>query len=264
MISLHSIWAIMIRYFYLWRSDYNTLLGGFYWPLLDILIWGFLGSWIEKSNMTEFTNYQTTALTAIILWQIIARGSNILISVFNEELWSNNLVNVFTLPLKTAEYIIGIIIFYMIMICLITLFCMSVIPILYTVSLWAIFSTFLIFLIPCLISGIWLGFMSLSIIATLGKRGADLGYIVSWFLLPFSAAYYPVSVLPAWAQTFTTYLPVVYLFTGMRNYLMLKEDPTYYLIKGSLLGIVYATCSIILFLYCFNRSKKNGLAGLTD
>ena len=46
MISFAPIWAIVFRHLYIWQRDVNLLLCGFYWPLLDILIWGFLGSWI--------------------------------------------------------------------------------------------------------------------------------------------------------------------------------------------------------------------------
>ncbi len=264
MIFFNSIIAIVLRYFYVWKSDYNTMLAGLYWPLLDILIWGFLGSWIQQSNMIEFNNYQFVALLAILLWQVIGRGSCIMISAFNEELWSNNIVNLFSLPLKITEYIIGIILFYVIMVSCTTLFCILSIPILYNISLLHILSSFLIFSAPFFICGAWLGFMSLSIVVTLGKRGTELAYIVSWFFLPFSGAYYPVSVLPLWAQKFSDLLPMSYLFQGMREYFLYKKNPIVNIMKGSSMGIIYLIIAIALFIYCFNRSKKNGLSRLTE
>ncbi len=45
---------------------------------------------------------------------------------------------------------------------------------------------------------------------------------------------------------------------------MYEQDPTSYLIKGYLLSIVYATIAIIVFVYCFNRTKQRGLARLAD
>jgi ABC-2 type transport system permease protein len=264
MIHFNSIIAIVLRYFYVWKSDYNTMLAGLYWPLLDILIWGFLGSWIQQSNMGEFNNYQFVALLGILLWQVIGRGSNIMIGAFNEELWSNNIVNLFSLPLKITEYIIGIIFFYILMISFTTFFCILFIPILYNIALLHILSSFLIFAIPFLICGAWLGFMSLSVVVTLGKRGTELAYIISWFFLPFSGAYYPVSVLPIWAQKFSSYLPMSYLFQGVREHFLYQKDPVLNIIKGSCIGIIYLMIAIVLFIYCFNRSKKNGLSRLTE
>ena len=264
MISLGSMWAVVLRHAYVWKSDLNVMLYGFYWPLLDILIWGFLGSWIQRSNITEFQNYEAVALLGVLLWQVVGRGCNIIAMTFTEELWSNNVVNLFSLPLRTIEWIGGTILWYVIMMLTTGLFCMSVVPILYDVSLWYVLSTFLIFLQPLFFSGIWIGFTCLQIVTMLGKRGVELANVVGWFLTPFCGAFYPISVLPAWAQTVSAYLPMSYVFQGMRGYVMHQEDPTPYLIKGYVLSVVYAACAVLLFVYCFNRSKRNGLARLAD
>lgn len=264
MISFAPIWAIVVRHVRVWRRDPNVLLFGFYWPVLDVLIWGFLGSWIQKSQMVQFHNYEAVALLGILLWQVVGRGCNIMGMALTEELWSNNVVNLFSLPLRTAEWMGGVLLFYAIMMSMTSIFCMFFIFMLYDVSMWYLFSTFLIFLPPLFFSGIWIGFTCLQIMVTLGKRGIELGYVIAWFLLPFSGAYYPVDVLPGWGQMISACLPMSYVFHGMREYLMHQQDPTPYLIQGYALSILYATFSVILFVYCFNRSKKKGLARLAD
>jgi ABC-2 type transport system permease protein len=264
MISFTSMWAIVLRHARVWKQDLNVMLAGFYWPLLDILIWGFLGSWIQQSHTAGFHNYEAAALLGILLWQVVGRGCNIMANAFSEELWSNNVVNLFSLPLRTVEWIGGTVLFYVIMMCITVLFCMFVIPILYDVSLWYVLSTFLIFSPPLFFSGVWIGFTCLQIIVTLGKRGVELGNVVGWFLLPFSGAYYPVEVLPSWGQKISAYLPMSYVFQGMRGYVMQQQDPTSYLIKGYALSILYAACAVTLFVYCFNHSKQKGLARLAD
>jgi ABC-2 type transport system permease protein len=258
------MWAVMVRYARLYRRDLNLLLGGFYWPVLDILIWGFLGSWIQQSAVVQFQNYETIALLGILLWQVVGRGSTIIGLAFSEELWSNNLVNLFSLPLATSGWIGGVLLLYLIMMSLTSFVCMVFILLLYDVSAWQLISTFLIFAPPLLFSGIWLGFTLLQIVVTLGKRGVELGFVVAWFLLPFSGAYYPIEVLPWWGQMISACLPMSYVFRGMRGYLMYQRDPTVDLIKGYLLGIFCATVAILLFAYCFNRSRQQGLARLMD
>ena len=264
MISFASMWAIVVRHMRMWQRDPNLLLGALYWPLLDILVWGFLGSWIQQSQMAQFQNYEVTALLGILLWQVVGRGCNAMSMPLTEELWSNNIVNLFSLPLRTIEWMGGVVLFYAIMMCITTITCMLVMFTLYDVSIWQVLSTFLIFLPPLFFSGIWLGFTLLQIVVTLGKRGIELGHVIAWFFLPFSGAYYPVEVLPHWAQTMSAFLPMSYVFQGMRGYLMRHQDPTPYLIKGYALSILYATCAVILFIYCFNRSKQKGLARLAD
>ena len=74
MISFLPIWAITLRHLRLYRRDLNLLLGILYWPLLDVLTWGFLGAWIQKSGLAEFHNYELITLLGVLLWQVIGRG----------------------------------------------------------------------------------------------------------------------------------------------------------------------------------------------
>lgn len=264
MISFAPIWAVVLRHIRMWKGDVNLLIGGFYWPLLDILIWGFLGSWIQQTQEISLYNYQTIALLGLLLWQLVGRGCNIIIISFCEELWSNNVVNLFSLPLHIIEWISGIIIFYAIMMLMTFAFCMLVIGMLYNVSIAYLCSTFFLFMLPLVFSAIWIGFMALQFVVLFGKRGAEVGFALGWLLMPFSGALYPTTVLPRGAQIISSWLPMSYVFQGMRDFVAHQEDPTPYLIKGYALSIVYAIIAILLFIYCFNRSKRKGLARLTD
>ncbi len=264
MIAFAPIWAIVLRHTRMWRRDINYILGNFYWPILDILIWGFLGSWIAQSQAASLHNYETAALLGILLWQMVGRGGNIIVLTMSEELWSNNIVNLFSLPLTITEWMIGSILFCAIMSSIVAAFCMIVMFALYKVAFWSTLWTYLIFIPPCFFCSIWLGFTCLQIITTLGKRGVELGFVVGWFLLPFSGAYYPIDVLPAWGQKLSALIPMSYIFEGMRKYTMYQQDPAAYLLKGYLLSILYAVIAMLIFVYCFNRSKQKGLARLAD
>lgn len=264
MISGASIWAIVLRHVRLLRRDPNYVLGIFYWPLLDVLIWGFVGTWIAQSHSVGFNNYGVAALLGILLWQMVGRGCNVMIVSFCEELWSHNIVSLFSLPLSIVEWMCGIVLFTAIMITLTSLFCMFTVYMLYAVSMPYLVSTFLFFMPPLFISCLWVGFTCLQIVVTLGKRGSELGFVFGWFLMPFSGAYYPVEILPRWGQVISSFLPMSYVFQGMRAYVMHQQDPTAYLVKGYALSIVYAICAIVLFVYSFNRSKHKGLARLVD
>jgi ABC-2 type transport system permease protein len=248
----------------MWRRDVNYLLANFYWPVLDILVWGFLGSWIAKSQTGTLFNYEVAALLGILLWQVVGRGCNIINAVLSEELWSHNIINLFSLPLALGEWICGALLYYVIMMSLVSIFCMCIMFSLYDVAFWYTIKTFLIFVPPLIFSAIWLGFTCLQIMIIFGKRGVELGYVIGWFFLPFSGAYYPIDVLPAWGKTISTYIPMSYVFQGMRGYVMSGQDPLPYLLKGYLLGILYAAIALIGFVYCFNRSKHKGLARLVD
>lgn len=264
MISFEPIWAIVLRHIRIWKHDPNMLLFGLYWPILDVLIWGFLGSWIGQSQIQQFHNYEFVALLGLLLWQVVGRGCNFMVLAFSEELWSSNVINLFSLPIKTIEWMIGVVLYYTLMVTLTTVTCMLVIFALYDVSISTMISTFLMFLPPLLFSGIWIGFTCLMVVINLGKRGIELSFVVGWGLMPFSGAFYPIEVLPAWGQLISNFLPMSYVFKGMRAYLMNQQDPTSFLIKGYVLSVAYATCAIILFIYIFNHSKRKGLARLEN
>ncbi len=262
MIRFAPMWAIVVRHARTWRRDPNFLLSGFYWPILDILIWGFLGSWIQQT--AHFKNYEVVALLGVLLWQVVGRGCNIMVVTLCEELWSYNMINLFSLPLRISEWMCGAVLFYGIMISITSLGCILLIPLLYDVSMWYLLSTFCMFMPPLFLCGIWIGFNCLQIVVILGKRGTELGFVLAWFLMPFSGAYYPIEVLPHWAQKVSAWIPMSYVFQGMRGYVMHQQNPTSYLMKGYALSTVYALCAIILFAYSFNRTKQKGLARLTD
>ncbi|MGE0010161.1 MAG: ABC transporter permease [Candidatus Babeliales bacterium] len=264
MFSLSPIWAIVLRYTRLWRRDLNSLLFAFYWPILDVLVWGFMGAWIQSAQTDGFQNYQAVALLGILLWQTASRGANVIGIAFMEELWSANVVNLFSLPIRIREWIMGVILYTMIMMLMTTLFSMVLIYLLYTVSVLQVLKTFLIFFLPMFFCGIWLGFTILQLLVLLGKRGMELAFVIAWFLLPFSGAFYPIDVLPYWLQVVSNVFPMNYVFEGMRGYLMHQQDPTLYLIKGFVLSVLYAAFAIAMFVYCFNRSKQKGLARLVD
>lgn len=264
MISCASMWAVVLRHLRMLKRDPNFLLVILYWPLLDIITWGFLGSWIAQSHSTQFHNYQTVALLGILLWQVVGRGCNMICLAFCEELWTNNLLNLFSLPLTIVEWMCGAVLFSAIMMLLTTITCMLFMFILYSVSMWSVVTTFLIFLPPLFFSSIWIGFTCLQIVVMLGKRGTELGFVIAWFLTPFSGAYYPIEVLPAWGKMISACIPMSYVFQGMRGYLIHQQDPTTFLIKGYILSILYAIGAVILFVYCFKRSKQKGLARLAD
>jgi ABC-2 type transport system permease protein len=264
MISFPSIWAITLRHSRLLMRDTNLKLAHFYWPLLDVLIWGFLGSWIQKMQGSPSHNYEAIALLGILLWQTAARSSIVTMQAFLEELWAQNLINLFSLPMSLAEWILGVMLYNGIMSIVTVFYCVGLIFLLYKLSIWYLLSTFLIFAPPLFISGLCIGFACLCCIAYLGKRAQELGFVFAWFFAPFSTAFYPMEVLPPWAQAISYCLPMSHVFMGMRKYLIEHQDPTPYLIKGYAMSCGYATIAVVLFVFLFQKSKQKGLARLSD
>lgn len=265
MISLRTIFAITLRHLRLLRRDMNLALSTFYWPLLDVLIWGFLGLYIQNMQTSPaLQNYTVIALLGILLWQTTGRSAIVLAVSFVEELWSYNLINLVSLPLSLIEWLLGIVLYNIITTCMTFTYCVGLIYLLYGLSPLLLLQQFILFAPPLFLSGLALGAICLQIIAYCGKRAQELCFVFAWCFAPFSTAFYPREVLPTWAHYISDILPMSYVFAGMRALMMYDQDPTPYLIKGYLMASAYLIIAVIGFGCAFHASKKYGLARLSD
>lgn len=260
--KLQPILGVILRGAHLWKHDINFLLIALYWPFLDILVWGFLGAWMQRAQ--NIPNFAAVTLLGILLLQVVFRTPNVIIMGFLDEIWANNLVNLFSLPLRLSEWITGIIIFAAIIAAAVASCSIAAMWLLYHLPLAKIMMAFLIFAPPLFICGTWLGFMGLLMVVSFGKRAQELGFIIAWFFAPFSGGFYPIDALPEWGKAISSLLPMSYILEGMRNYILADVNPLPYLVKGYAMALLYATIAIALFVYAFSRSKIKGLARLCD
>src|ERR1700760_3401579 len=100
--SLNRIMAMTARYFYILRSSWLRLAEIIYWPAMQMMVWGFLYTYLynSKSSMAETA---ALLLGAVLLWDVLIRGQLGFTFTFLEEIWSRNLANLMMSPLKPAE-----------------------------------------------------------------------------------------------------------------------------------------------------------------
>ena len=72
-IAAHRIGAMILRYWYLLLSSWPRLLELMYWPVLQVITWGFLQMYIAQ-NAGFFARAGGTLIGAVILWDILFRG----------------------------------------------------------------------------------------------------------------------------------------------------------------------------------------------
>ena len=89
-IALHRISAMVLRYWYLLLSSWPRFLELLYWPVLQIITWGFLQSYIS-ANDSFFARAGGTLIGAVILWDILFRGQLGFSISFLEEIWARNI-----------------------------------------------------------------------------------------------------------------------------------------------------------------------------
>jgi ABC-2 type transport system permease protein len=258
--NFSRIKGIYLRYLYVLLKGPQQLSDLFYWPLVDILLWGLASVWIATQHPAE--NLPLMLMTALILWGVVWRGSvDISVSLL-QEFWHRNLVNLFSTPLKLSEWALGTVLLCLCKFVMTVSFGASVVYFLYGLNIFEVGWNFLPFAALLLLFGWTLGFLAGSMIIYWGHQVESLAWMIGYLFAPFSAVFYPVAILPLWAQKVAWALPSTYIFEGMRTILNGGSLPSGYLWISLGLGTLYFALSIALFHFSFQKSRIKGLARL--
>ncbi len=258
--SMQRIWGVFFRYFYVLKKGPHQLADLFYWPFVDILLWGLTSFWIQSQN-TE-NNLPLILLTGLVFWQISRRGTIDIAFSLLQEFWHRNLVNLFSTPLKIIEWISGVLILSFFKLLITVLFGVLSVYLLYSLHIFNIGWVFLPFMVSLVLFGWTLSFISSSLIIRWGHKVEMVCWMIGFLFAPFSAVFYPVSALPFWAQKIAWSLPSTYIFEGMRAILFTKTFPAFYFWVSLALNLIYLSLSIVLFYISFAASRRKGLARL--
>lgn len=252
--------GVFLRYYYNLIKGPNQLSDLFYWPFVDILLWGLTSIWIQRQNHVE--DLPLILMTGLIFWQIAWRGSVDISVNLLQEFWHRNLVNLFSTPLKISEWIAGTVLLCLGKLMITVAFGSLMVYVLYSLNVFTLGWAFLPFAVLLLMFGWCLGFLAASIIIYWGHQVEMIAWMIAFIFAPFSAVFYPVSTLPVWSQKISWSLPTTYIFEGMRQILRGGSFPFEYLAYCIVLTIVYLACSIFCFKWMFEKSRKKGLGRL--
>lgn len=258
--KLHRIRAIVRRHFMLTFRRADRIINVLYWPFLNIVLWGITSMWMQQQSQN--TNLITMVLTGLILWQIVFRVNLETAKGLFEELLSHNVVNLFSTPLTLGEWIVGMMALGVINMFLVLACCSIAVWLLYGINILVLGWSLLAFMLSLLIAGWFIGFFICGLLIYWGLKAQDFVFTVGWIFSPFSAIYYPLSILPSWLQTIGKCLPMTYVFEAMRGVLTTGQYDRSYLIKSFALDALYLTLSLLFFLYMFEKSKEKGLSRL--
>jgi ABC-2 type transport system permease protein len=258
--NVHNIWTIVLRHLYAFKHDLGRLTDSFYWPVMDIVIWGLTSRW--ETMTSTVANLTLIVLTGLVFWQIVWRANYEISVNLLEEFWNQNLINLFSTPLTLGEWMVGMIIVSVIKMILTIIVGIGFVWILYSLNIFAVGWMFLPFMASLMMSGWFMGFLGASIIIYWGQKVQTIAWVTGFLFAPFSAVYYPLSVLPGWIQSISLTLPMTYVFEGMRSILMTGSMPIEMLVKSFALNILYLVLSMWLFAFMFEKSRAKGFSRL--
>jgi ABC-2 type transport system permease protein len=250
--------AVVLRQFYLLRGSPQRVFPMFAWVAVDIVLWGYITRYLNSVSHSG-VNFVPTLLGAVLLWDFLTRVMQGVTMAFFEDVWSRNFLNLFATPLRTSEYLTGLITTGVCTSLVGLVFMMVLASSLFGLSFLAYGAALTPFLMVLFVSGIALGIVGAGIVLRLGPASEWLIWPIPTLVSPFAGVFYPISVLPGWMQWISRALPPSYVFEGMRAVVAGKPAPWDRLAAGAGLAVFYLLLACFFFTSVYRYAIRTGL-----
>jgi len=256
-ISLQRIGAMILRYWYLLLSSWPRLLELMYWPVLQVITWGFLQSYIAQ-NAGFFARAGGTLIGAVILWDILFRGQLGFSVSFLEEMWARNLGNLMMSPLKPIEFLLALMAMSLIRLALgvipMTLLALYV----FDFNFYGLGLPAIAFFCNLIFTSWAVGIFVSGLVLRNGLGAESIVWTLMFGLLPLACVYYPVKVLPLWLQHVAWCVPPTYVFEGLRALLSDHVFRADLMLWALAINAVLLVASFASFIALLNSARRHG------
>ncbi len=256
--SPRRIAALMRRHYYLYRSSWPRLLDLVYWPVMNLLLWGFLAIHLQRSG-PDLPAVVPVLLGALILWDVLFRSQIGVVMVFLEEVWSRNLAALFVSPLRPIEFMaaqmgVGVARTG------IAVIAMGILAaLLYGFDVLDVGLPLVAFFANLLLMGWAIGLFVSGLVLRFGQGAESLAWALIFLFQPVAAVFYPVDVLPAWLQPISWATPAANVFEGMRMVLLDQGFSWELFWRALWLNAIYLAAGVGFFLLMFRHARREGM-----
>jgi ABC-2 type transport system permease protein len=257
--KLHRIWGLTLRYLYLFKHSLDRLSDAFFWPTVDIVLWGMTSSYFSKNIESGGSNLILGLLGGIILWIFPWRSQYEIAVNLLEDLWNRNLVNIFVSPVKFMEWVTTLLLLGVGKALISFTYGGLLIYLLYAANILSVGLVLVPWAVLLIMFGWVFGLLVAGIIMRYGTKIQTLAWTSIYIIAPFAAVYYPVSSLPTWAQTVASFVPASYVFEAMRAAVGGTPLPLSNLLWPTFLCLIYFAVAMIMIYRSFNHILKRGL-----
>jgi len=256
-VSLARIAAMLLRYFYLLRSSWPRLAELIYWPLVQMLMWGFLQTYLNRHS-GFLAAAGGSLIGAIMLWDVLIRGQLGLSVSFLEEMWSRNMANLLISPLRPGEFLAALMAMSLVRM-FVGLVPVSLLAIwFFGFNLWGLGLGLVAFFANLLLTGWAVGVVVSGVILRNGLGAEGLAWTLMFLLLPLCAVFYPVATLPGFLQVFAWMLPPTYVFEGMRAIMFEHRFRGDLMAEALSINAVFIAAACFAFLRLVDSARRIG------
>src|SRR5438094_1256320 len=220
----HRLVAVYLRHMYVAIRSFPRILDTILWPFVDLFLWGLVTVYLRDQHV-HLAAPISFLLGGLLLWDIVFRTKNQVAVPFLEESWSRNVLLVLASPLTATEYLAGAALW--------GLTTVGLGWVLMVISAWALFSfgvftlglPLAVFMLALIVFGVALALFVVGLLLRFGEEAEIMAWALAFIVLPFSAVYYPLTVLPGWARGIAAGLPTSHVFGAMRAILAGSPAP---------------------------------------
>jgi len=255
--KLHRINALIARHLYLYRRSLPRLMEIFYWPFLDLVVWGFITVYLMKFQ-GQIPGVVTFFLGALILWDVLFRAQQGITISFLEEIWARNLMNLFASPLKPSEFLAATMAISVLKVSAVSVVMIVAALLFYDYNIFTLGLALIPFALNLVVAGWTIGVMTTSLIMRFGQEAEVLAWGMVFLFQPISCVFYPMDVLPVWLKPLAWVNPAAHVFEGMRTVVQGLPLPLMHLEWAAGLNLFYLAAMIAWFHHTFNVCKDRG------
>jgi len=255
--SLQRVGAMALRYLYLLRSSGPRVLELFYWPTVQLVLWGFITRFFVQHS-DWLSQASGVLLAAVLLWDVLFRGQLGVSLAFFEEMYSRNLGQLFTTPLRPYELVLALLFISLVRTLLgVGVAAVLAVP-LFGFSIFELGLPLLGFFANLIVMGWAIGLGVAALVLRYGLGAESLAWVAIFAIAPVSGIYYPVSVLPDWLQPVAWALPSSHVFEGMRAVMFEHRARLDLLLAAVVLNALYLALGVLVFLRAFHDARRRG------
>jgi ABC-2 type transport system permease protein len=254
---LRRIGAILLRHAYLARSSWLRVFDLMYWPLLQMIIWGFINTFLATQS-SWVLRAGGLLIGAVLLWDILVRGQFGMTLSLLEEMWSRNFANLFVAPLRPLEYALALMSLSVVRSLIGVLPAAFIAIPLFAYSIFDLGLPLVGFYAILMMTGWAVGLLMCAMLIRFGLAAESFAWASIFLLAPICGVYYPVATLPGWLQTIAWGLPPTHVFEGMRALVIDGVFRGDLMVSAIALNLVYLVGSLAVFLFAFERARERG------
>jgi ABC-2 type transport system permease protein len=254
-VSWLHVSGLLLRYAYLYRRSVARMMGVLFWPVMDLLVWGFLTTYLQRLVLPASVTF---LLGAVIFWDIFYSSQQAITLSITEEIWVRNILNIFVAPVSVVELLSAT--------ALVGLARASASASVLALLAWGLYSFHLTaigfalapFCFALLLFGWAMGMFTMALVLRFGQAAEALIWGIPFLIQPLSAVFYPLHVLPVWLQPIARALPSTHVFEGMRAALSAGRLDSASLAAALALDVVYLAAGALFFAWMLGRVRERG------